>query len=142
MNVPAARSTPPTATVEALVRDWYEALGRGVPAEQLLPHLANGLRIDLPTTTLRGRQEFERWYRTGACRPLTGARPEPGGIQVHMQSPVHALASVAVAGAGDVPPARHEWWVVLQDGVPRIRTIAVQPRTAPHPTRDVQGTER
>ncbi|MFI7276587.1 hypothetical protein [Streptomyces sp. NPDC049879] len=123
-----ARSTPVAATVEDLVRDWYDALGRGVPAEQLLPYLANGLRIDLPTAVVRGPQEFSRWYLTDACLPFTRCKPEPAGIQVRVQSPVHAMASVSVAGPDGTPAARHEWWVVFQDGVPRIRTIAVEPR--------------
>jgi hypothetical protein len=49
---------------------------------------------------------------------------------VRLVSPVHAEVTATTTAPG-LLPARQEWWVVLQEEGPRIRTISVaQPSAA------------
>jgi hypothetical protein len=117
---------------EAFVRHWLELLAAGAPADELVPALANGMRLELPAGIVRGPQEFRTWYEAGAHAPLAGHRFAGVSWEVDVTSPVHAQVTLAVpAGDGDAGPGcRQEWWVVRQSGVLRVRTIVV---TAPVP---------
>jgi hypothetical protein len=139
--VPARRTALSAPHVRRLVDQWRAALARRAPAADLLPHLANGLLVELPGRTVRGveqfldhSEEFRSWYREriGGADPL-GGRPAED-VRVHLVSPVHAQVTITSAdGPGITTGPGHEavrqvWWVVLQDGVPRIRSITfVQP---------------
>jgi hypothetical protein len=156
---PARRTALTVPGVRGLVDQWRAALARRPSASDLLPHLANGLLLELPGRTVRGTDEFQghfeefrSWYRQRAGGVgLTGNRP-PEEVRIQLVSPIHAQVTIAQAdavsaagagngdgtragsaGSGDVPrngtapqhdTSRQIWWVVLQDGVPRIRSIA------------------
>ncbi|MDT0306629.1 hypothetical protein RM780_06595 [Streptomyces sp. DSM 44917] len=132
MNLFATRPRLSAEGAEALVRRWHRAITNRVPVEQLTPHLANGLRLDLPTGVLRGIEDFRRWYASGRHLPLAGEAVDLAEIRVSLPSPVHAQVMVTTTAEPGAAPVRQEWWVVRQEGGPRIRTISVHPSaTAP-----------
>ncbi|MFD5317117.1 hypothetical protein [Streptomyces sp. NPDC127098] len=129
---PARRRRLTAARAEALVRRWHRALTDRRPLGELTEHLANGLRLDLPSGVVRGVEGFRRWYEAGDLLPLAGRGVALTGVDVRLLSPLHAeVTATTITGPGAVP-TRHEWWVVRQPEGPRIRTISVrQPAAAP-----------
>ncbi|MCA1216881.1 hypothetical protein [Streptomyces sp. 8L] len=151
---PARRTALSVPAVRRLVAQWRAALARRPSAADLLPHLANGLLLELPGRTVRGTDEFQghfeefrTWYRqrAGGFGFLGG--PPAEEVRIQLVSPIHAQVTITRAGAatataagagaaasraGSTGPAttsqhdtdRQIWWVVLQGGVPRIRGIA------------------
>jgi len=118
-------------TVRQFVNHWRAELDRRASVTELLPHLANGLLLELPGHTVRGTVEFQGWYSDPTARGLrVEGGPRRGEVRVRLASPVHA--EVTITAARRVPGPHHQsWWVVLQDGVPRIRSISVrQPASA------------
>ncbi|MFC8453196.1 nuclear transport factor 2 family protein [Kitasatospora sp. NPDC057223] len=130
------------AAVRRLVEDWYRALDRHDPVEDVLAHLVgDGLVMHFPEGTTRGREGFRSWYDAVTHRFFDEA---------------HTVLTVDVgeirAGAAEVrvlvnwqtrtwnPPAatsswlgfdaRQSWSVVLEDGTPRIRTYTVDSLSA------------
>lgn len=114
---------------ENLVRDWLRRLRGGAAPEELSAHLANGMRLELPERVVRGVEEFTQWARDGAHHLLTGLPLGGGVVEVTLTSPVHAQVVVTSPSPEAGHPSQ-EWWVVLCDGVPRIRVITV---TGLHP---------
>lgn len=135
--------TPPLSAqeAEAFVRDWHARLTAEVPADELLAHLANGLRLELPTGIVRGPQEFRTWYEAGLHGPLADGRMAAASVEVAVTSPVHAQLTLTFpdpAEDGTGSGGRQEWWVVRQGGALRLRTIVVsapasRPTAAPEP---------
>ncbi|MET9147642.1 hypothetical protein [Streptomyces sp. NPDC004042] len=121
------------AAAEAFVRDWHTALCAGAPAAELVPHLANGLRLELPDHVVRGAEEFTAWHTAGQRLPLTGGDFAATPLEVHLSSPVHAEVSCALPGGPGRDPVRQTWWLVLQQGAPRLRTLTVHPEFATDP---------
>ncbi len=152
---PARRTALSVPGVRRLVDQWRAALARRPSAADLLPHLANGLLLELPGRTVRGTDEFQghfeefrTWYRRRAGGAgFLGDRPAEE-VRIQLVSPIHAQVTITRAGAaldaaaapvaelrtgsaGSDAAPRHDtncqiWWVVLQDGVPRIRSIAFE----------------
>lgn len=123
--------------IRDFVKDWYDALDRHDPIELVLPYLAgNGLEMVFPEATLRGEDDFRKWYDTVVHRFFDEVHALKQ-VEVALASPVHADVLVIVnwqARVWNPPAARSEWlgfdatqsWsVVLQDGAPRIRTYSV-----------------
>ncbi|CAL9674803.1 hypothetical protein [Streptomyces sp. enrichment culture] len=131
-----------TATVaEAFVKDWLGRLAAGAPAEELLPALANGMRLELPTEIVRGSAEFRAWYESGRHGPLTDRLTE-ASWEAGVTSPVHAQLTLTVPAGDGTGTCRQEWWVVRQNGVLRVRTIVVtapvtRPAAGPAPASSV-----
>ncbi|GAA0691335.1 hypothetical protein GCM10010193_52230 [Kitasatospora atroaurantiaca] len=127
MTSARARSVLTVHSVRRLVDHWSTALARQAPMDELLPHLANGLLLELPDRTLRGVGEFQTWYRESGARSLADARPVGGDVRIRLASPIHAQVTITDAPA---PPglgsAHQAWWVVLQAGAPRIRSVVVR----------------
>ncbi|WP_026252131.1 hypothetical protein [Streptomyces sp. PsTaAH-124] len=121
------------AAAEAFVRDWHTALCAGAPAAELVPYLANGLRLELPHHVVRGAEEFTAWHTAGQRLPLTGGDFAVTPLEVHLSSPVHAEVSCALPGGPGRAPVRQTWWLVLQQGTPRLRTLTVHPEPATAP---------
>jgi ketosteroid isomerase-like protein len=123
--------------VRQMVQDWYDALDRHDPLEQVAPFLAsNGLTMKFPEATLRGHDDFAKWYDAVTNRFFDEVH-ELKQVEVRLASPVHADLLVIVnwqARIWDPPAPRSQWlgfdatqtWsVVLQDGTARIRTYSV-----------------
>jgi hypothetical protein len=105
----------------ATVQRWHDALARKAPLGELHAFFANGLLVELPDRVLRGSAEFDAWYRDQDATAL--ARPSTGGdITVRIASPKHAEIALRDSSDG----LWQSMWVVLQDGVPRIRSITVR----------------
>ncbi|MBR7831092.1 hypothetical protein KDK95_32605 [Actinospica sp. MGRD01-02] len=122
--IPVRVLTP--AHVHRLIETWCTALERRGPAAELLPHLANGLLLQLPDRTVRGTDEFARWYRrqhdhAESVAVLSAAAA--GRIDVRIATPVHAEVTISPWLPGHAP---QNWWVVLRDGSARIRSISVR----------------
>ncbi|MGV9252842.1 hypothetical protein [Streptomyces sp. NPDC003697] len=115
----------PSALDEQRVREtvqrWHDALARKAPLGELHTFFANGLLVELPDHVLRGSSEFDAWYRdrdaTALSRPPTGE-----DVTVRVVSPKHA--EISLHGSSD--GLWRSMWIVLQDGVPRIRSITVR----------------
>ncbi|MBP0456296.1 hypothetical protein [Streptomyces montanisoli] len=130
---PARRTALSVPAVRRLVTQWQAALARRPSAADLLPHLANGLLLELPGRTVRGTDEFQghfeefrAWYRGRAGGfGFLGARPAEE-VRIQLVSPIHAEVTITRAGsaAPQQETTRQIWRVVLQGGVPRIRGIA------------------
>jgi hypothetical protein len=107
--------------VQRLIEEWYGAFARQAPLTEVLPYLANGLMLELPGRTLRGFDEFAGWYAelAGQGTAATGFSL-PCDVRVRLTTPVHAEVTLTAAGT------QQFWWVVLRDGSPRIRSIAIQ----------------
>ncbi|MFJ8312064.1 MULTISPECIES: hypothetical protein [unclassified Streptomyces] len=121
------------ASAEAFVRDWHGSLLQGVPVEDLLPQLANGLRLELPAQVVRGAGEFRTWHAAGPHVPVADRRLAAARLDVRLSSPVHAEVSCVLPADADRPETRQQWSLVLRDGRLRIRTLAVRlrPESAP-----------
>ncbi|GAA2734741.1 MULTISPECIES: hypothetical protein [Streptomyces] len=136
MTSAPSRSVLSVDAVHRLVDQWRAALARRAPVEELLPHLANGLLVELPGRIVRGAQDFRHWYgESGGQAALCDDRPGADEVRVRVVSPVHAQVTLQDPGSSPdapAPLARQTWWVVLQDGVPRIRTMAFH-QPAPQP---------
>jgi hypothetical protein len=124
--------------VRQLVQDWYDALDRHDPVEEVLPYLAsNGLIMRFPEGALRGEDDFRDWYKAVTTRFFDEVHVLTE-VDVKLTSPLHADVAVVVNWQARVwnPPApRSEWlgfdatqsWsVTLQDGLPRIRRYIVE----------------
>lgn len=107
--------------VRDIVQRWNSALARRAPLDELYNYFANGLLVELPDRALRGRTEFDAWYRSQPA-PALARHAATGGITVRIVSPKHAQAEVGARPGG----LRQSIGVVFQDGVARIRTIAVR----------------
>lgn len=131
------RQTLTEEAVRRLVKDWYDALDRHDPLEQVTGYLANdGLVMHFPEGTLRGHDGFASWYETVTHRFFDEIH-ELKSVEVKLTSPVHAEVIVVVNWQTKVwnPPAPRSSWlgfdaaqtwsVVLQDGAARIRTYTV-----------------
>lgn len=123
MNAPDS-ATLREEHVRDLVERWNGALARRASLDELHGLFANGLLVELPDRALRGRAEFDAWY-CGQPATTVARHAATGGITVRIVSPKHAEAEVV---------GRHgrPWQsigVVLQDGVVRIRTVAVRAAT-------------
>ncbi|WFE62832.1 hypothetical protein [Micromonospora sp. WMMD714] len=105
--------------VRELVQKWNEALTRHAPPDELHDYFANGLLVEVGDRALRGRTEFDAWYRAqpGGLAQQAGT----GAVTVRLVSPRHAEA---VVSAGPGRPGQ-SIGVVLQNGVVRIRTVTV-----------------
>ncbi|MGP4109579.1 hypothetical protein ACTWP5_01505 [Streptomyces sp. 4N509B] len=124
---------------EALVRRLHREVTDRVPVGRLTPHLANGLRLDLPGRVVRGLADFRRWYASGRHRPLTGADLALTDVEVRLLSPVHAEVRATVTAVRDSarasaqgsarggPGSEQTWLVVLQNGHLLVRTVSVEP---------------
>jgi len=127
MTSAPARSVLTVHSVRRLVDQWTTALARRAPLDELLPHLANGLLLELPDRTLRGVGEFQAWYRESGARSLADARRAGGDVQVRLASPIHAQVTITNSPASPGLGTTHQaWWVVLQAGAPRIRSVVVR----------------
>jgi SnoaL-like domain len=125
------------ADVQQLVKDWYDALDRHDPLDQVTPFLADdGLVMNFPEGTLRGPEEFASWYHT-VTHLFFDEVHDIKLVETRLTSPVHAEVTVVVNWQAKVwtPPnarsvwkgfdAAQTWSVVLQDGTARIRTYTV-----------------
>ncbi|MFE0105116.1 hypothetical protein [Streptomyces sp. NPDC059009] len=127
------------SAIEMFVRSWHQQLATAAPVEQLLPQLANGLRVELPDRILRGQGEFRRWYAAGAHAPLDDTRLADAAFDITVKSPVHAQVCVDLPGTDHLPAVRLEWWLVRTGGSLRVRTVTVTadapatPQAAPEP---------
>ncbi|KUP98595.1 nuclear transport factor 2 family protein [Thermobifida cellulosilytica] len=123
--------------VRTLVQEWYQALDRHAPVEEVVRYLADeGLVMHFPEGTLRGLDGFRSWYRDVTHRFFDEVH-ELTSVDVRFVSPVRAEVRVVVNWQTKVwnPPAPHSEWlgfdatqtwsVVLQDGTPRILTYTV-----------------
>ncbi|MFI9271090.1 hypothetical protein ACIGXM_10325 [Kitasatospora sp. NPDC052896] len=134
MTSVSARSVLSTDGVHRLVEQWRSALTRRASPAELLPLLANGLLLELPGHTVRGVREFQTWYQEAGAAGLAAGGGSADEVEVRLVSPIHAQVTItpATGEAAGVPvrperdTGRQTWWVVLQNGEPRIRGIAVQ----------------
>jgi SnoaL-like domain len=123
--------------VRQFVQEWYEALDRHDPIDDMLPYLAsNGLVLRFPDATVRSHDDFRDWYEDVTSRFFDEVH-ELRKVEVRMVSPVHADLSTVVnwqARAWQPPAARSSWLgfetyrtcsVVLQAGAVRIRRYGV-----------------
>ncbi|MFL6122641.1 nuclear transport factor 2 family protein [Actinophytocola sp.] len=123
--------------VRAMARDWYQALDRHDPVEDVLPYLVtDGLVMVFPEATLRGLDDFRGWYRTVTHRFFDEVH-ELDEVTVRFDEAGVAHTRVVVrweATVWDAPAARSTWlgftatqtWeVVAGDGVPKIRRYVV-----------------
>jgi hypothetical protein len=129
------------SAVERTVTDWYAALDRHAPVEEVLQHLVpRGLVMHFPEGTVRGLRGFRTWYRT-VCRLFFDEAHRVDAVTVRPVTPLSAEVEVAVTWTTRTwrPPAaqsrtlsfdaRQSWSVVLHDGRPRIRTYTVDALT-------------
>lgn len=125
MSQAATRTEWTAEVIDAVVRHWHTRLITEAPVTDLMADLANGVRLELPGQILRGTQEFRTWYERGQHAPLADHRLAHADCEVSISSPVHAQVTVRLPASADQAATRQEWWVVLQDEVPRIRTVVV-----------------
>ncbi|RKN36695.1 nuclear transport factor 2 family protein [Streptomyces hoynatensis] len=128
----AAASVLGEPEVHRLVQAWLEARDAGLPAQQVLEHLAPlGLVVHFPQVTLRGRDEFRDWY-VRTKRRFPQERHEVEQAEIRLTSPLHADVSVRLRwqlwrpqepdGWIGVEATQH-WSVVLRAGAVRLRTL-------------------
>ena len=49
--------------IDAFVETWFEGLNRHIDVEQMLSMVSTeGLEMVFPETTIRGQDDFRRWY--------------------------------------------------------------------------------
>lgn len=128
-----------TAGTEQLVAEWYEALDRHAPFEELARRVVpDGLVMSFPEGRVEGLEGFRDWYGTVThrffdevheVRSVT-ARPDPA-------DPGGLVVTVVVNWQTRVwtPPAAHSQWlgfdahqtwtVTLESGTPRISSYVV-----------------
>ncbi|MEU7278410.1 nuclear transport factor 2 family protein [Streptomyces sp. NPDC045431] len=129
------------SAVERTVTDWYAALDRHAPVEEVLHHLVpRGLVMRFPEGPVRGLAGFRSWYRK-VCALYFDEVHRVDAVTVRPVDPRSAEVEVAVSWRARVwsPPdaysrtldfdARQTWSVVLLDGRPRIRGYTVDALT-------------
>ncbi|MFJ6700840.1 nuclear transport factor 2 family protein [Streptomyces sp. NPDC091272] len=132
-----AERTLTVAAVEQLVTDWYAALDRHDPLDEVLPMLvSDGLTMHLPETTLHGLDGFRSWYEAVTHRffdethTLTSLDIRLGdGPSAEVKVVVNWQTTVWKAPAPTSEwlgfDAYQTWTVSLEDGAARIRTYSV-----------------
>ncbi|TQM79838.1 hypothetical protein FHX81_2149 [Saccharothrix saharensis] len=158
MSAPAVRGRLARAEVESLVREWHGGLARHADVAELRGRLVrSGLLLRLPGATVRDGEQFASWYRelSDSC---FDQRRDVLSVEVDLVSPLHAEVTVTLMWESrrwqrPAPRSRwtgclltEQWLVVLQDGVPRIRTLvttAAQPLPgSPPPLGDADRLDR
>ncbi|BAJ25944.1 MULTISPECIES: nuclear transport factor 2 family protein [Kitasatospora] len=141
MPTPQIQQQLSEAAVRRLVEDWYRALDRHDPVEDVLPHLAaDGLVMRFPEGTAHGHEGFRSWYDAVTHRFFDEAHTV---LTVDVEEIRAASAEVRVLvnwqtrtwKAPDATStwlgfdAHQSWSVVLEDGTPRIRAYTVDSLT-------------
>jgi hypothetical protein len=124
--------------VRLFVQDWFSALDRHAPEQDVLPFLTDEApTVVLPEGTLRSVAEFRGWYDTVTHRFFDEAHTLTS-LDVQLVSPLEAQVSLVVnwqATIWDPPAAKSGWlgfdatqaWtVVLSGGRPRISVYDVR----------------
>jgi hypothetical protein len=138
VNDATAVARPTEETIERFVTDWYVALDRHDPVEEVLPYLIDeGLVMRFPEGETRGHAGFLEWYDR-VIRTFFDEVHEVKEVAVHYpDGPGTATVDVVVnwqARIWNPPAARSTWlgfdavqtWTVVErDGLPAIATYAV-----------------
>lgn len=132
-----------TAMTERLVVQWYEALDRHAPFEELARRVvSDGLVMTFPEGTVEGLDAFREWYGTVTHRFFDEVHevrsvtvgPGAGGLAVavvvNWQTRVWTPPAACSRWLGF--DAHQTWTVVLEDGTARIRDYVVD-RLVPMP---------
>ncbi|APU13585.1 MULTISPECIES: hypothetical protein [Actinoalloteichus] len=139
MTVASVDTVLTDTAVRRLVHDWFEARDRHDHVDNLLRLLTGaGLVLHFPQHTLRSHDDVRSWYEDEILSTYFDEVHEIADIGVQLTSPLHAEVSIRVNWQSRVwrsPKASSTWlgfdslehWsVVLQDGMPRIRTYTVR----------------
>ncbi|MCX4761530.1 nuclear transport factor 2 family protein [Streptomyces sp. NBC_01275] len=144
-DVLLAQDTPVRLTaddVTRLVEDWFAALDRRGPVEDLLPFLVpRGLVLHVPEGVVREHEGFRGWH-ADTLRRFTASAHTLTSVDVRLNDGPSAEVRLTVAWEGAAHrlalgrrrrlahEAHQTWTVARQDGAPRIRTLAVTGLTA------------
>lgn len=132
--------------VRSFVAEWFSALDRHAPEQEVLPLVAEDPTVVLPEATLRSVAEFREWYRTVTHRFFDETHTLTR-LDVRLDSPEEAAVSLVVnwqANIWDPPAAKsvwlgfdatQDWTVVRRDGrlaisVYDVKELAPMPGSA------------
>lgn len=126
------------AAIEKFVADWYAALDRHDPLEEVLPYLLDdGLVMHFPEGTLRGHAGFAEWYEKVttlffdevhevtevAVTRTPGASAVAVHVVVNWQARIWTPPAARSTWLGF--DADQRWTVVDRDGAPAVETYTV-----------------
>ncbi|MEV7028145.1 nuclear transport factor 2 family protein [Kitasatospora sp. NPDC093558] len=138
----ATQTRPTRAALEQFAKDWYTALDRHDPLEQVTAYLAeDGLVMNFPEGTSRGLAAFADWYDK-VTRTFFDEEHTVTSVEIDRVEGTRTVLKVVVNWQTKVwnpPQARSVWkgfdayqtWTVDTAGAtPRILTYTVDALTA------------
>ncbi len=111
MSEPETYSKLTNLDVLNLTRDWYAAIDRHDPVDDVVGFLGSGMVMNSPEGTLRGIEEFRQWYDGLIHRFFDGVH-RPDSVEVDLGADGVAHVNVAVnwqARCWDAPSATSTW---------------------------------
>lgn len=134
--MPAAQKQQLTEdAIREFAENWYAALDRHIPLEQVLPFMTQDMELKVPEDTFVGKSGFARWYDAVTHRffdevhTVTEVAPVIEGERAVVQVLVNWQARI-----WDPPAAKSEWlgfdadqtWTVVPgENGPLITTYVV-----------------
>lgn len=137
--MPAAEKKLTEDAIRVFAEDWYGALDRHIPLEEVLPFMTEDMELKVPEDTFVGKTGFARWYEAVTHRffdevhTVTKVEPVIEGDRAIVQVFVNWQAKI-----WDAPAAKSEWlgfdadqtWIVVPgENGPLIKTYVVNALT-------------